>query len=81
MGTSLATQFDAVRLLPAPVLMALALLRVTLAAAVAVSLSPEASVPLAVLVTRFSNHHTLVLFGSSAAVFAVSRRVSRTLEQ
>lgn len=61
--------------------MALTLVIVTLAAAVATSLSPEANQPMAALVTWFSNHLSLALFGSSLAVFAITRYVSQTLER
>jgi hypothetical protein len=57
------------------------LVLVTSAAAAAASLSPEANVPLAALVTWFSNHHMLTLWGSSAAFFAMTRDISQTLER
>jgi hypothetical protein len=59
--------------------MALALLLVTLAAAVAASLSPEANLPMVALVTWFSHHHTLGR--STATILAVSRHVSQTLDR
>ena len=61
--------------------MALAFLIVTLAVAVATSLSPEATLPFAALVTWFSDHQSMTLFGSSATVFLMTRYVSQALER